>query len=425
MTVATTFHVIGAGMAGLAAAVRLSTWGCRVIVHEASAQAGGRCRSYFDRALGCRIDNGNHLILSGNDGIQRFLTQIGARDSLDGATDVPVFPFFDLRSGDRWRVRPNLGRMPWWIFCRNRRVPGTRAGDYLRVAPLLWAGAADTVSDRLGGTAIYEKLWHPLAVSTLNTEAEHASAALLGRILRETFGRGGAACRPLMPRVGLSESFVDPALITLQRHGAEIRFGDRIRGLEFADGRVTAILGGERTAIGESDSVIVATTAPVAQQLVPGIMAPDQFRAIINAHFRVAVPSGRPSFLGLVGGVAEWVFVKPDVVSVTISAADRLVAQSADDLLPRLWAEVARALDLPSPMPPARLIREKRATFAATPGQLRQRAGTRTAWPNLWLAGDWTATGLPSTIEGAIRSGQRAAELSQLGLKSDAIDQAA
>ena len=126
-------HIVGAGLAGLAASVELAMAGRRVRLYEATGHAGGRCRSYFDAELGCRIDNGNHLLLSGNRFARRYLEWIGGGDTIDGPDDA-VFPFIDMATQQRWVVRPNRGRFPWWIFQRGRRVPNTNALDYL--APL-------------------------------------------------------------------------------------------------------------------------------------------------------------------------------------------------------------------------------------------------------------------------------------------------
>src|SRR5580704_1815969 len=136
-------HVIGAGLAGLSAAVALSEAGQTVTVVEAGPVAGGRCRSYFDRGLGCRIDNGNHLLLSGNEAAMRYLDRIGARGSLGGPGE-PLFPFYHAGSGERWAVRPNRGRIPWWIF--SNRVPGTRLRDYFSLLRLRLTTGDETVA---------------------------------------------------------------------------------------------------------------------------------------------------------------------------------------------------------------------------------------------------------------------------------------
>ena len=125
-----TVHVVGAGLAGLSAAVRLVDEGFRVIVHEAAGSAGGRCRSYYDQALGLKIDNGNHLMLSGNSAALDYLDRIGSRSRLQGPPTA-VFDFADLKSGERWRLHPNDGRIPWWLLKPNRRVPGAALHEYL------------------------------------------------------------------------------------------------------------------------------------------------------------------------------------------------------------------------------------------------------------------------------------------------------
>jgi len=179
-------RVVGAGLAGLSAAVRLADAGWRVEISDAAAQAGGRCRSYADPQLGLTIDNGNHLVLSGNHAVRDYLALIGAGDRLAGP-DEARFPFVDLRDGARWVLRPNAGRLPWWLLCPGRRVPGTRARDYRAFACLLRAPADATVADIVpAGGPLWERLVEPFLVSVLNTPAAEGSAALAGAVLRET-----------------------------------------------------------------------------------------------------------------------------------------------------------------------------------------------------------------------------------------------
>ncbi len=403
-------HVIGAGMAGLSAATALAARGRQVVLHEAAKWAGGRCRSYHDTALGCRIDNGNHLLLSGNRDTMAYLRRIGAEDTLTGP-DRPLFPFIDLASGEAWTLRLNHGKLPWWVLRRSWRVPGTGALDYLALRRLERAGRDDLVAGMLGGLGtLYDRLLEPLAIAALNTKPEAASAAPLAAVVRESLARGGAATMPRMPKVGLSESFVDPALAYLRTHGAELRFGARVAGLTVTDGRVSGLAGPNVDEIvGAEDAVILATPPWVAAELLPGLTVPQMHEAIINLHFRAGIEPGPAGLYGLIGGTAEWVFEKSEVVSVTISAANDRLGQDTDELAAEVWADLRRGFGLPRTIPPYRVVKEKRATFAATPAQLARRPEARTALANLILAGDYTATGLPSTIEGAIRSGGSAA----------------
>jgi squalene-associated FAD-dependent desaturase len=410
-------HVVGAGLAGLAAALNLAQAGRRVALYEAAAQAGGRCRSFFDGELGCRIDNGNHLLLAGNRAAMQYVAASGAAGTLTGP-DAAVLPFVDLADGARWALRPGRGRVPWWLLCPARRVPGTRARDYLAARALARAAADATVAEVLDPSSVlYRRLWRPFAVAALNAGAEEGSARLFGRVVAETLGRGGAACRPLLPREGLSESLVDPAVAALRRSGADIRFGARLRRLAFAGDRLAGLeFDGGAVALGAGDAAVLAVPAPVAARLVPGLTVPDDHAPIVNAHYRLAAPPGSPPFAGIVGGAAEWVFTKREVISVTVSAADALAARPAEELAPLLWRDVARVYRLdPAAMPPVRIVKERRATFRATPAQLRRRPPTATGWANLALAGDYVDTGLPATIEGAIRSGFAAANRLKAG----------
>ncbi len=408
-TAASRVHVIGGGMAGLAAALDLTDAGRRVSLYEAGPACGGRCRSYFDRELGCRIDNGNHLLLSGNQSAMRYLDRLGTRDTLGGPA-APIFPFMDLRSQARWTVRPNMGRLPFWVFSRKRGVPGARLADYAALLRLRSASATDTVARLLPHNALYERLIEPLAIAALNTPADQGSARLLWAVIAQSLAKGGRHCIPCFPKEGLSESFVDPALAILVKAGADLRTSHRISALTVEHGRIIGLSGPEGAIrVAENDSVVLAVPAPIASTLLPDIAAPDAHEAILNLHYKLDIPAGEAGFTGLIGGLAEWVFVKPGVISVTISAANRLLDHPAETLAARVWQEVKSVLGIVTEMPRWRLIREKRATFAATPVQQMRRSSATTPLSNLVLAGDWTDTGLPATIEGAIRSGFAAA----------------
>jgi squalene-associated FAD-dependent desaturase len=406
----TRVHVVGAGLAGLSAAVELCE-GAEICLHEAAPQAGGRCRSYFDASLNMLIDNGNHLLLSGNDAALAYAKKIGGAARLAGPEEA-AFDFCDLQRGERWRLRPNAGKLPWWILAPDRRVPHTAGLDYLALAKLLFAKPDQLLRPFLGTGDIARNLWDPLFVSALNTDPAEASAALAGAIVRETFARGGDACRPLVAVEGLSAAFVDPALDFLQARRGKVRFGAKLRAIEFDADRATVLdFGEEKIALGAYDRVVLALTPPVATALLPGLKAPLEFRSIVNAHFAHPAPKNLPLLTGVIGGATEWLFGFPDRLSVTISAAERFLATPREELADLIWSEVQAVARFKAPLPAWQIIKEKRATFAATPEQDGLRPPAQTRWRNLALAGDWTRTGLPATIEGAIRSGLAAARV--------------
>jgi len=406
-----TVHIIGAGLAGLSAAVRLTSLGKPVVIHEATAFAGGRCRSYHDASVGMTIDNGNHLLLSGNHAALDYLRDIGAADRLIGPRQ-PEFSFVDLLSGERWTLRFNDGPVPFWIFDPRRRVPGTSPFDYLPLARLLWAPAGKTVGEVITCKgALYERLVEPLIVAALNIDAPLGAARLAGAIVRETLAVGGRACRPLIACEGLGPTLIEPALALLRQRGTTVRFEHQLRAVQFSAERAEALeFGGETVALNADDAVVLAVPPYAAASLIHGLEAPTEFRAIVNGHFRIEPPAELPPILGVLNATVQWIFSFPGRVSVTISAGDRLIDTPREELARRIWDEVARVTGLSRTLPPWQIVRERRATFAATPAQDAKRPGTVTQWRNLALAGDWTDTGLPATIEGAIRSGNRAAD---------------
>jgi squalene-associated FAD-dependent desaturase len=407
-----TVHIIGAGISGLSAAMRLANAGYGVRVHEATQQAGGRCRSYFDAATNLTIDNGNHLLLSGNRHALAYAKSIGTEAGLVGPKSAQ-FPFIDLATGQRWLLDLGDSRLPLWVFDESRRVPDTGILDYLGLAPLVWAPTSKTVGDtiRCDGT-LYQRLVQPLLLAALNVDPPVGSAGLAGAIVRETLLAGGQACRPLIARDGLSAILIEPAVKLLQEKGASVSLGHELREFATSGDRVTGLkFGSNEIALGPDDAIVMAVPPRAAATLLPGLQTPTKFRAIVNAHFRIAPPRDAPPILGVVGGLVEWLFAFPQRLSVTISAGDRLVDMPREELADAIWRDVCRAAGVAGELPPWQIVRERRATFEATPEQNALRPKAATSFKNLFLAGDWTDTGLPATIEGSVRSGDRAADL--------------
>ncbi len=413
-------HIIGAGLSGLAAAVRLVDAGAKVNVYESAGHAGGRCRSFYDKALGREIDNGNHMIMSGNHSALDFVKRIGSHDALTGPADAS-YPFVDVKSGKRWRVRINDGLFPAWVFDPQARVPDTNLLDYVKAAGIAFAGRDKTVSDLVDkNDVLYARFWEPLTLAVLNTTPDLGQARLLWSVIRETFLLGGKASRPLAARKGLGPAFVDPAIAHLRAKGADIRFNARLRAAEFSEGRVSALdFGEKKVALPAGDEVILAIPPSRLKQIVPSLDPPDDNASILNVHYRTrhpvpATPLGDSPFIGMISSDAHWCFVRDDVVSLTVSASHAIGMddvpnqRAADDM----WRETQIALDLGNmPYEAVRVIRERRATPDQSPEAAKKRLRPATEWSNLTLAGDHTATGVPATIEGSIRSGDRAAAI--------------
>lgn len=409
-----TVHVVGAGLAGLSCAVRAALAGQKVAIYEAAPQAGGRCRSMFDDGLGCMIDNGSHMLLGANRATLTYLDDIGAAQKLHELRPAG-FPFLEPATGRQWTLRPGSPWLPLWLFSTSRRVPDTRPGDYLEVLALSRAGPQQRAGDVLNRSGpLYERLWQPLARAALNTDADEASARLMWRVVSESFLKGEAACRPMIFSEGLTPTLIAPALKLLAARGVEIRYQARVRGVRWQDGRAIALHFSEGLLRVEPDDAVVLAVPPeICAELWPPIEPPQESRPILNVHFRlgepVQLPGGFP-FLGLIGTDSQWLFARGDVLSVTVSAGDRLVDRPNIELATHIWAEATRAFSRNmGRLPPWRVIKERRATIAQTPAVVARRPGPETALANLVIAGDWTDTGMPATIESAIRSGVTAA----------------
>ena len=398
-----TIHVIGAGVAGLAGALRLARAGQRVLLYEASPAAGGRARALPDGT-----DNGTHALLGANRAALRFLTDIGARDRwVDPEPDG--LPMFDLADQSARRVA--LSPLGWLRAAR--RPAGLSPSGLAALARLSWPGADRTVAQAFAAhPVLLRSLVEPLTVAALNTPAEEASARLLGAVLRRLAAPG--ATRLFVAGSGLGPDLVEPAVATLASHGASLHTGMRLTGLRCEGDVVKALdFGGHIVALASEDRVMLALPPWEAVRLLPCLPAPDRHAPILNLHF-ARESDGPPRFLGLLGGLAQWVLVRPKGISVTVSAADGSVGLSDAEAAALIWPEVRLAAsrfglpgEWPADPPRARAIRERRATPRHGIGARPMPA--RMPLANCAIAGDWTLPELPATIEAAVVSGEAAA----------------
>ncbi len=410
----TRVHIFGAGLAGLSAAVYCLQRGFKIRVYEAANHAGGRCRSFHDSILDCLIDNGNHLILGGNRGIFDYLRIIGADKGLQAVPNA--FPFIDLKNAERWTLQPGNVKLPFWIFLPHRRIPGTHIKDYLVLKKLATASPNSTLINHVDpNTIMFKRFWEPLSNAVLNTDAREGSARLLGKMLELTLLRGPAFAQPFLTPKGLSAALVDPAIKYLAEHKCSITFGARVRSISFSDSQVeNYIVGNQVVTCRKNDHIILALPPNEIAALVPEVTIPTKYHPIVNIHFKpnrlCLLPNDVP-FIGIINGMCQWVFRKNNLLSVTISNAKDLVEQDANILARQAWQEVATIIpEKVTPLPPYRVLKERRATISQTPAQDILRPNSYTKWENLHLAGDWINTGLPATIESAVQSGQNAAE---------------
>lgn len=411
-----TLHVIGAGIAGIACAVSATKAGRKVILYEATKQAGGRCRSLADVQLGMTVDNGSHAVLGANPAVFKYLKLIGADEELIAVEKTGAIPFVDIGTGEQWVLKPDDGLIPTWIFDQSRRAPKTRPLDYIRGVSLLAVGKEKTVSSVMpNSNAAWDRFWEPLSTAIMNTKADRASAHLLGNALWQAMKTGSGGLKSYVPRQSLDQTFITPALDYLKTSNATIHLDNPLVSIG-GNGRVTDLqFRSAKVSLSQNDAIVAALPpwSKVIKHILPSNFNPNP-SPIVNVHYQVDLSLVRPAMTGIIGATAQWAFTKPGLISVTVSADQNLARLDQEDIAERLWQDVQAALTLREmPLPPHRVIVERRATPIQDPAFVSDRPGPKTSLPNLFLAGDWTDTGLPCTLESAVKSGFKAAELAQ------------
>ncbi len=434
--VATPIHnhpivIVGGGLAGLAAAVQLTSSGVPVVVCEQRARVGGRVASFIDRVTGDEVDNGQHLLIAGYGRTLAFTATVGSghllrvqeRPSLTYHHPARGFVSFTLP-----RLTPPVN-LAWGIatsslFSFTERLAVLRAGIAMQrdADPRFRVDGAGTVAEWLDHTrqpeSVRASFWAPLAVSIMNERVETVQAGAFLEALRIAFLGHWHAAALVFPQAGLSRIFAEPAVRCIEAHGGIVRTGTATRSCVVENGRVTAVTLADGSAL-PCSGVVLAVPHDQAAALMPaaaGAMANVDRMAhapgspIVSMHLWFREPFMDQDAVGSIGTTIHWVFRRDRHVAVTISAAHDTVDRTKDELVAIAVADL-RAVFGPRVGTPyhALVIRERAATVSLRPDTVLARPGARTALPNLFLAGDWTATGLPATIEGAIRSGEEAA----------------
>lgn len=435
--------IVGGGFAGLAAAVDLAECGVAVTVLEARARLGGRAYSFADRRSGVEIDNGQHAMMGCYTHSLAFLTKIGAAGKLHRQPRLRV----EMRHARLGEGRIASGNLPgpfhmasailgYRLLARRERFQAMVAGARLmrmhrRADSRLSEWTVDALLDRLGQSQnARTSFWYPLAVATLNEAPERAAAAPLAAVLAQAFFGSAADSQFVLPSVGLSRLYTDDARRFIEQRGGHVQTKAVVSQLAIApDGRVTLdVQAGEPIT---ADACILAVppaallpTLPPAWRSYPAFCRLTEIETspIVSAHLWFDRPVMAADFVGLLGTTTQWVFnrskLAPDAgleggrcVSAVISAGraivdwetSRIAQQVLDDL--RQLLPATRAAHLEQSV----VVKEKHATISPTPAAERLRPSQETPVSTVWLAGDWTRTGLPPVIEGAVASGQRAA----------------
>lgn len=401
-------YIIGGGVAGLAAAIGCIKRGLAVTLYESAPQLGGRCRSYRHDSFDAVLDNGAHAVLANNEAVNRYLGIIGASDRLQ-TNSRDGLNFVDLRDGKTWRFK-----LPRALWDSSSRPPETSTLDVLNGSRLMWGNPnASSVQILKATPSAIDKLWEPLCTSALNTPLAEADGRILSAVVRGMLGFSGLRLGLKLPRHSLTHTYIDPAAQWLQRKGANVRLQSPLREIIIKGGHVERLnFDHDTISIGTEDRVVLAVP-PWSQLMTQAGIMTEHLKPspIVNAHFQV-VTTQASNFIGIVGGMSQWLWLRDGLATVTISAAEAHLNTDSDVIAGKIWAEIAAIFGVPNaPLPPVHVVKERRATLRHVLGINDLRATTKSHLANLILAGDWVKSGMPCTLESAIQSGFKAAAL--------------
>lgn len=422
--------VVGGGLAGMAAALRLAAARCEVVLLERRPFLGGRAFSFQDPETGAVIDNGQHVLVGACHRLRAFLAEIGSpRDAFARQRSLSI-PILD-GAGRRAALRAAPLPAPLHLVPALLRYRHLGLRDRLRVARDARALArlrdrsdledlplGEWLRGRGASQASIERFWEPLVTPALNVPVGEANLPLTAFFLERALWGGAGAGALWLPRAGLSEALGEPGLRALEAAGVDVRLGERA--VTIAGGHGVALSGGATI---EGEAVVCALPPRELDAAFPSGTGYDRLGAapIVNAYLWYDRPVATDAFAGTFGSPLQWIFDRERLLGrersggpclgVSLSAAAEWIGLSKAEIAGRIDEAVDRVLPRRrgARLVASAVVKEPRATFRAGPGCGRLRPGPGGPGPGLWLAGDWTDTGWPATMEGAVRSGERAA----------------
>ena len=417
--------VIGGGVAGLSAAAYLVKHKFRVTLVESSPKLGGRAYSFTDQKNNFAIDNGQHILMGCYNNTLRFLKLIGAQDNFIYQKNLEVnflkpgnklvrlksFPVF-------YPLNLLLALLNFKAFSISERFSVLFfmiKFPFVSHQKLVNRNVKDWLEENHQSKNVISSLWEMIAVGALNTNIKKASALIFHEILMRIFFKGNFSSTIILPKYSLTESYVTNAKDFIEEDHGEIKLSSSVDKIIIADDKAIGIkINGE--AFYDFDFLISAVSFYSLQKIIPGNILDNnisfEYSSILNIHIWLKNNPLPESFYGLIDSPVHWIFNKKDHLNFVVSDADYLMNKSSEEIFEMCTTELKKYTGIDgSEIIEYKILKEKRATFIPTNNIIYSRPVSKTKIKNLFLAGDWTDTGLPSTIESAAKSGRIAAEL--------------
>jgi len=417
--------VIGGGFAGLSSASFLSDSGFKVELLEASPKLGGRAYSFVDNENAAVIDNGQHILMGCYYETLNFLRLIGSEGKLSKQSHLSVnfvkqhfelcplhvtgslYPFNLISAVLNYSAVSFYEKLLFIKFFTKIYLYSEK--DLKKLTVLEWLSLENQTAN------LIKSFWEILAVSALNTDIKKASAHIFASVLKKIFFRGNDASTIILPSMGLSETYCDHALSFINRNNGIISLSESVTKLTFHDHLIKEIITSKRV-ITDFDYVISALPLSPLKKIINGynfLTGFDlEYSSILSVHLFLKENKFKDTFYGLIDSPVHWVFNKGSHLTIVISNADIFIDSSKEEIISLILSELKKYILLESSdLKSYRIIKEKRAGFIPSNNILDKRPSAYTPYKNFFLAGDWTATGLPATIESAVQSGRTAANI--------------
>jgi squalene-associated FAD-dependent desaturase len=417
--------IIGGGLAGLTAASILSSKKFSVTLIESSPKTGGRTYSYVDKETGNEIDNGQHILMGCYKETLSFLKLIGAENNFDYQKNL-YLKFLD-RNKNEFQISAAKLFYPFNVlkaildYNRLSRKQKKYFVVFLLKLPLLSKNSLKrvTVKEWLENENqdlnTIKSFWEILGIGALNTGLEKASALVFYEVLLQIFFKGNFASTIILPKYGLSESIINPATSFLINNNGKIILSETIKEVEIKNRKIVSVKS-DKNSYDKFDYVISAIPLYSLEKIISqkqlSIYLELEYSTILNVHIWLKEKTLTEKFYGLLDSPLHWIFVKEKHINIVISNADYLEYKNKNEIYNLVCDELTKYTSIiEDDILKYQIIKEKRATFVPGISSLGKRPNSKTEIKNLFLAGDWINTGLPSTIESAVKSGRLAAEL--------------
>ncbi len=404
-------HIIGAGLAGLSTTVNAIKKNIDCEIYESSKIAGGRCRSFFDKKINLEIDNGNHLVFSANKNFLDFCESIGTLKTFKLISTNLIF--FDLNSSNKWEI--SFDKNIFKEIFYKCPIPQTIFFDYLSFFKFLLVKSKTTVHELVGKSKIYKTFWEPFTLAVMNTSPNFASAKVLSNVLKETIFKGKKNCLIYQPLENWEKSLIQPALKFIKKHNVQINYNETLKKVFIDQGKIKKLVfTTKEVEINSDDRVIFAIPPSNINKLFPDYSLPCDYNTILNIHYKVSSINQKlfkNEISGFINTVSQWIFVKKDCISVTVSDANKFNTINSNDITEIVWEEICAFIGKKIPYLSSQVIKEKKATYIQSPKNNSLVQKFNNMKKNNIFAGDWTQNNLPCTIEASILSGKKAIEL--------------